>query len=70
MNQMPKSPAIVSNAEALCSRAADGEVRFADGGKDAVSWQLPEEVPVALQLNSEAYDARRFARLRYWFCLG
>jgi FdhD protein len=55
MNQMPKAPAIATDAVALCSRAADGEIRFADGETGSVSWQLPEEVPVALQLNSEAY---------------
>lgn len=55
MNQMPKAPVTAADAQALCSRAADGEARFADGGTDRVSWQLPEEVPVALQLNSEPY---------------
>lgn len=55
MNPMPKQPALETDASALCSRAATGEVRRADGGKDQVVWQVPEEVPVALQINSNPY---------------
>ena len=55
MNQMPKAPVKSQDDAGLCSLAADGEVRFAGGQTQTVSWQLPEEVPVALQLNSEPY---------------
>src|SRR5690606_13080142 len=58
----------------LCSRAESGEVNFADGTQTVV-WQLPDETPVALQLNSEPYtvmmatpaDLRDFA---YGFLVG
>ncbi len=52
---MPTEPAKPSDDAALCSRAAAGEVRFADGSAEPFSWQLPEEVAVALQINSEPY---------------
>jgi FdhD protein len=55
MNQMPKVPLHPAGVDVLCSRAATGEVRLTDGSVSSVSWQLPEEVPVALQLNSEPY---------------
>jgi FdhD protein len=55
MNQMPKAPVVITDADALCSRPADGEARLADGTTERVSWQLPEEVAVALQFNSEPY---------------
>jgi FdhD protein len=55
MNQMPKLPVKPLDAPELCSRAADGELRFADGTSEPLSWQLPDEVPVALQINSEPY---------------
>lgn len=55
MNPMPKQPAMETDASALCSRAATGEVRRADGTIETAVWQVPEEVPVALQINSEPY---------------
>lgn len=60
MNPQPKVPlaptvSAPSDAVALCSRAAQGELRLADGSVQPVSWQLPEEVPVALQINSAPY---------------
>ena len=55
MNQMPKAANDAAGAQDLCSRLADGEARLADGSVAHVAWQLPEEVPVALQFNSESY---------------
>jgi FdhD protein len=40
---------------ALCSVAAEGVGIDAAGKETAVTWQLPEEVPVALLINSEPY---------------
>ncbi len=39
----------------LCSRLEHGELRAADGSSTAVAWQLPEETPIAVQINSEPY---------------
>ncbi|MGL4396417.1 MAG: formate dehydrogenase accessory sulfurtransferase FdhD [Hyphomicrobium sp.] len=39
----------------LCSHPFTGELRTADGGATAVSWQLPDEVPIALQINSKPF---------------
>ncbi len=55
MKAMLADQAATPNAQALCSRTATGELRLADGTVQAFSWQLPEEVPVALQINSEPY---------------
>ena len=55
MKPMVNERATPPDAAALCSRAAAGELRLADGTVQAISWQLPEEVPVALQINSEPY---------------
>lgn len=56
MNVMPK-PAehMTADRRDLCSLPVTGELRAADGSKSAVSWQLPEEAPVALQVNSAPY---------------
>jgi FdhD protein len=43
------------DGDAMCSRAATGELRSADGRLQPVTWQLPEEVAIALQINSEPY---------------
>ena len=55
MNQMPKTAGLQTAAQHLCSQPATGELRTSAGVKGNVSWQLPEEVPVALQFNSVAY---------------
>lgn len=55
MNQMAKANLQLISAEALCSRAAKGELRHLDGATQSITWQVPGEVPVALQLNSEPY---------------
>lgn len=55
MKPLPNDPPPAPDTASLCSRAASGEMRFADGSTKPVSWQLPEEVPVALQINSEPY---------------
>lgn len=43
-----------ADANATCSRAVDGVANVA-GRDSAVSWQLPDETPIAVQINSEAY---------------
>lgn len=72
MNHGPQ-PSRVACAEQkeqeLCSVPATGERHRLDGSKGAVTWQLPEEAPVAVQINSEPYavmmatpaDLRNFA---------
>lgn len=55
MKPMPFSAASAPDATALCSRAVDGELRAADGSVQPITWALPDEVPVALQINSEPY---------------
>jgi FdhD protein len=42
-------------AASLCSEPVDGIAFDADGGRSALTWQLPEEVAVALQINSAPY---------------
>jgi FdhD protein len=68
MNVVAKAvPRPVATAE-LCSRPAIGEVS-SGGSTQSVTWELPEETPVALQINSEPYtvmmatpaDLREFA---------
>jgi FdhD protein len=56
MNLMAKANPPLSGAEALCSRVAEGELLHTGAGaRQTISWALPEEVPVALQINSEPY---------------
>jgi FdhD protein len=55
MTAMPKPADVREDASALCSRAVSATAVFADGATEQVSWQLPDEVPVALQFNSEPY---------------
>jgi FdhD protein len=60
MSVMTKAGAIssvakVGNDAVLCSRLEQGELRAEDGSSTPVSWQLPEETPIALQINSEPY---------------
>jgi FdhD protein len=42
-------------AASLCSAPVEGEVLDKNGGRAALTWQLPEEVAVALQINSAPY---------------
>jgi FdhD protein len=44
-----------SSPASLCSRAAEGTALDAGGKLSPLTWQLPEEVPVALQINSAPY---------------
>jgi FdhD protein len=39
----------------LCSDPVEGVFLDAEGGRSALTWQLPEEVAVALQINSAPY---------------
>ena len=60
MSVMTKAGAISSVAKrgsetVLCSQLEQGALRAADGSTMPVSWQLPEETPIALQINSEPY---------------
>ena len=42
-------------APSLCSEAVAGTALDADGGSAQITWQIPEEVPIALQINSAPY---------------
>ena len=55
MNLMAKSSSLAGGAKAMCSRAAEGTVHQPGSPSHAITWQVPEEVPVALQLNSVPY---------------
>ncbi len=55
MNLMAKHSGGPSEGIQLCSHLTVGELRRGDGSLEAVAWQLPDEVPVALQINSEPY---------------
>ncbi|MBA2127031.1 formate dehydrogenase accessory sulfurtransferase FdhD [Hyphomicrobium methylovorum] len=54
MSVMPKAVTHDGGGESLCSRPASGVTSLA-GEAERVTWQLPEETPVALQINSEPY---------------
>lgn len=55
MNVVPKPLVQQGGSAGLCSRVATGHVHPAGGAPQAVTWQVPEEVPVALQINSEPF---------------
>ena len=55
MTVMANPPSHESRAEGLASRMATGVAHRAGGTAETVHWALPEEVPVALQINSESY---------------
>lgn len=55
MNIMPKGLPVSANRDGLCSRSATGEVRSATASVHGIVWQVPEEVPVAFQFNSEPF---------------
>lgn len=52
---MTKNGGTASAAASLCSELAEGSAHDADGGQSQVGWQLPQEVPVALLINSAPY---------------
>ncbi|MFT3730099.1 MAG: formate dehydrogenase accessory sulfurtransferase FdhD [Hyphomicrobium sp.] len=54
MNVVPKSVSEPKGGAELCSRPATGELTT-PAGTQTITWQLPEETPVALQLNSVPY---------------
>lgn len=54
MNVVAKAVSQPNGGAELCSRPAAGELSTASGPQ-AITWQLPEETPVALQINSEPY---------------
>ena len=55
MNLMTAASVLQSGEAATCSRAATGQVLTPDQPARAITWALPEEVPVALQYNSSAF---------------
>ena len=55
MNVMPKAVEQRGGNAGLCSVTATGYVHPAGADPQAVTWQLAEEVPVALQINSEPF---------------
>lgn len=52
MSAMAKPADLIVAPDALCSRPAEGVTHDAKDGRSKVTWQLPEEVPVAIQINS------------------
>lgn len=48
MSAAPKAPS-------LCSHAIEGTALDSQGGSAQIIWQIPDEVPVALQINSAPY---------------
>jgi len=59
MNVMAKSGVHAgegqSAAPSAYSEIARGTLHFGDGRSQEIAWALPEEVPVAVQINSESY---------------
>jgi FdhD protein len=55
MTAMAKEADLLGAPERLCSRAVEGVALNARGDSTPVTWQIPEEVPVALQINSVPY---------------
>lgn len=55
MNVLRKAAADKAGAADLCSRLVVGDLRTPDGSREAVSWYLPDEKAVALQINSASY---------------
>jgi FdhD protein len=58
MSAMTKPADLAADATkpvSLCSEAVEGTVLGRGGDRATVTWQLPEEVPVALQINSVPY---------------
>lgn len=52
MTAHAKADNLADGGSALCSRAVAAQSYGADGKETDIVWQLPEEVPVALQYNS------------------
>lgn len=52
MTAHAKADDLADGNSALCSRAVAAQAYDASGRQEAIVWQLPEEVPVALQYNS------------------
>ena len=50
-----KSDLVAAPSAALCSQPIDATAYDAGGRGSPVTWQIPEEVPVALQINSAPY---------------
>lgn len=55
MTVMEKNVPDATRAVASCSRIAEGTAYAGDGSARPMAWALPEEVPIALQINSEAF---------------
>ncbi len=55
MNLMPKGLRVSADSGDMCSQPAAGEVRSAQEGVREIVWQVPEELPVAFQFNSEPF---------------
>lgn len=55
MTAMAHPADVVDRSAALCSVPAEGIAVDGAGNRTPVTWQLPEEVPVAVQINSVPY---------------
>lgn len=55
MTAMPKSDDLTDDSQALCSHAASAVSHQVDGATTDIVWQVPDEVPVAIQINSKPF---------------
>lgn len=55
MTAMANPAEVADRSAALCSVPAEGTAVDASGKREPVTWQLPEEVPIALLINSVSY---------------
>ena len=55
MTVMAKSDAAEGETEAVYSQTARGTAYLPDGSTRAIAWAVPEEVPIALQINTEDF---------------
>lgn len=55
MTKMEKPRATPDDVRPMCSIMVKGTARRPDGSARPIVWSLPEEVPVALQINSQSY---------------
>lgn len=55
MNHMGNRATGEADVVPTCSRFADGVAHGADGTTEPLTWALPEEVPVAVQVNSQSF---------------
>lgn len=55
MNAVERKPAHLASATDLASRRVEGRAADVSGSIRDIAWQIPEEVPVAVQINSAPF---------------